>query len=206
MNAYEERIRIENEKASEIREKINKAMTILGFTEIKNDERQFGRVHQGYEKGDMKLYGSCSSYGKWRIEISCSYPRDCKGEYIRPYDYNETAKDSITVSSDKSPEQIAKDIERRLMPEYKDRLAKVKEKIRHYDDYHNSTISTLTDLKGFAPDEWEIRNKSFSLRGIKGYGTVKVSGSEASIELSYMSPLIIKKIIALLQKEEEGEN
>ena len=46
---------------------------------------------------------------------------------------------SINTSFSKTPEQIAKDIERRLMPEYMDVLSKALTRIVSSDSYHSKT-------------------------------------------------------------------
>ncbi len=68
------------------------------------------------QNGDYKTKG--------RFDFSGCFPRNERGEY----QHYGTAP-SITVTVEKSPEQIARDIERRLMPEYLLKLKKTQNQV-----------------------------------------------------------------------------
>ena len=76
-----------------------------------------------------------------KIHVSCDLPKDAKGEipYVEGYGQFGKRMPSINTSFNKSPEQIAKDIERRLMPEYLDILMKALSRIASSDAYHSKT-------------------------------------------------------------------
>jgi hypothetical protein len=76
-----------------------------------------------------------------KIHVSSDLPKDAKGEipYVEGYGQFGKRMPSINTSFSKTPEQIAKDIERRLMPEYMDVLSKALTRIVSSDSYHSKT-------------------------------------------------------------------
>jgi hypothetical protein len=196
-----ERQKVNNKIMGELNLKLDKAFSILGFKRKPNDEKPFERISSKYINGDMSLYVSTSGYEKWKIRISGDYPRNWKNEYIRPYDYNEKASDSINVSHEKTADQIAKDIERRLMPEYKIRLAKVQKLNKSSNDYQNNSIKLLEELKGFPADKYETENRKFSLHMETGFCSIDVHGNEVSLDIHSVSGETAKKIIAILKEK-----
>ena len=76
-----------------------------------------------------------------KIRVSAELPKDAKDEipYVEGYGQFGKRMPAINVSFDKSPQQIAKDIERRLMPEYMDVLSKALTRIVSSDSYHSKT-------------------------------------------------------------------
>ena len=76
-----------------------------------------------------------------KIHVSADLPKDAKGEipYVEGYGQFGKRMPSINTSFNKTPEQIAKEIERRLMPEYMDILMKALSRIASSDSYHNKT-------------------------------------------------------------------
>jgi hypothetical protein len=76
-----------------------------------------------------------------KIHVSSDLPKDAKGEipYVEGYGQLGKRMPSINTSFNKSPEQIAKDIVRRLMPEYMDILMKALSRIASSDAYHSKT-------------------------------------------------------------------
>lgn len=78
------------------------------------------RLRQLHHADGRFLYFSADGL---RIKVSCGWPQTAGGEQLTPrYNLRNQEVDgrttSITVSRDKSPEQIAKDIARRLLPDY----------------------------------------------------------------------------------------
>ena len=76
-----------------------------------------------------------------KLHVSSDLPKDAKGEipYVEGYGQLGKRMPSINTSFNKTPEQIAKDIERRLMPEYMDVLMKALSGIASSDAYHSKT-------------------------------------------------------------------
>lgn len=67
-----------------------------------------------------------------RIVVKGEFPRGPKGEFMA-YDVKEVSE--ITVNESKTPEQIAKDIERRLLPGYLRALPDVLRRVKEATDY-----------------------------------------------------------------------
>lgn len=197
--SYDEQQKIEIEKATEIRAKVVAVFKLLGLKVNKQNEVCSWRVNEKAEKDDVQLYVSSSKFEKWRVTISGGFPRTAKGEYIRPYKYDERPHE-ITVSGEKTPEQIAKDIENRFMPRYRELLANVKKQIESADNYMYTTKKTLRAL-GRSVDEAEEDSKEFHVSFKGGYGHVKASGENVSINLTSLDVQTAKKILALLPKE-----
>jgi hypothetical protein len=91
---------------------------------------------------DPELHASLYfNHNEGKIHVSTVLPKDAKGEipYVEGYGQFGKRMPSINVSFDKTPEQIAKEIERRLMPEYMDVLMKALTRIASSDSYHSKT-------------------------------------------------------------------
>ena len=74
--------------------------------------------------------------GKHRIHLSGSFPQDVHFSYqeLRP---------SITVADTATPERIAAEIKRRLLPEYLPLLAKKLESKRQHDNFEANKLATF---------------------------------------------------------------
>lgn len=134
------------------------------------------------------LYLSIGSYGnpEQRIGVSGQYPRDAKGQHINA-PYNEEFP-RITVSSTKTPEQIAKDITRRLLPEYRRLLAYVTNQATQANNYEAASVGALQIVKGFALDEWEAERKQCTIEISDGVSAqVQALGAEVKLELHYLT-------------------
>lgn len=161
---------------------------------------------------DGSLWVTSQTYqNKNHFHFSGQYPRTKKGEYIRPYGYGEAASDSINVSKDKTPEQITKDVTRRLLPEYALRLAKVRAQVADYDGFHASqqnAIKTVSEKSGLtSSDHKENGIIQFDFKtGVdngEGRGDVTPSGRGAvNMSLSYLSPSQAVSILKLLNAKQ----
>lgn len=205
----DERQLAEKKRADAIGDKIRAAIKILGFDlhQSDNDMNCYRTAQEwtlpnaeGMTLHFRQGYGSQHN----RISIGASYPKTAKGEYIRPTDYNETRKDEISVSGDKTAEQIASDVTRRLMPVALEYLACVKKQIASSDDYDATTEATLTALKGAPLTEHEKASNSIDIKEA-WHHTATVSKKEVSLKLNYLDLETALKIIALLPKERAEE-
>ena len=91
---------------------------------------------------DPELHASLYfNHNEGKIHVSSDLPKDAKGEipYVEGYGQYGKRMPSINTSFSKTPEQIARDIERRLMPKYMDVLMKALTKIASSDAYHSKT-------------------------------------------------------------------
>lgn len=161
---------------------------------------------------DGSLWVSAETYGNTKhFHFLGIYPKTAKGEYVRPYGYGETQRDSINVSRTKNAEQIARDVTRRLLPEYALRLAKVREMVADYDGFHASqqnaiqTVSKDSGLTSSDHKENGIIQFDFktSVDDGNGRGDVTPAGRGAvNMSLSYLSPAQAVAILKLLKAEQ----
>jgi hypothetical protein len=88
----------------------------------------------------------CHHEGK--IHVSSDLPKNAKGEtpYVSGYGQLGKRMPSINVSFDKTPQQIAKNIERRLLPEYLSILEKAVKQIADSDAYYNKTENFAKEI------------------------------------------------------------
>lgn len=183
-------------------QKITAVCNILGF-QLDNRETDYWNFAREIIKGDIKLFIRADSYqSKGKFEISGSYPRDAKGQYINPYEYNESRADKINVAMTKTPDQIAKDIERRLMPEYLLRLAKVQERISSNDNYHSSRQETIKEIASATGFEVSTHVEDGAIYFYDDGFTIDVkpySGKEVEIKLSGVSKDNAIQILKLLK-------
>lgn len=126
---------------------------------------------------------------EWKIFVSGSFPRTKTGEYISPTKYNEPTN-KISISLNKPPKQIAKEIERRFMPTHLKQVAYVQEQIKRSDDYQDKSINALVELKGFGLDDFERTNKKISIpcEGEKKfYGNIHAHGDSIRMEIGSLT-------------------
>jgi hypothetical protein len=129
----------------------------------------------------------CHHEGK--IHVSSDLPKNAKGEtpYVTGYGQLGKRMPSINVSFDKTPQQIAKDIERRLLPEYLPVLEKAVEQIADSDAYYNKTESFAEEIarivgveaKGNTVDFYRSKYPVFGEK----HGKAEVHDDEVSLEL-----------------------
>ena len=100
--------------------------------------------YMGLVHGDERvgLYVSYP-YGRLSISGNLNHVRDSRGE--NPYLRGEE-NPKITVSLDKSPEQIARDIERRVLPGYRDVLAKALAVVQERNDLFARTAASAAAI------------------------------------------------------------
>ena len=118
-------------------------------------------------------------------EISYSVPRDQKGHTITVYDANvrALATPSIRLTQKKTPEQIAKDIRRRLLEDAK--------------TVHEAAIKRLECLESYYKQEDEAKECADRLSYVGG---VSFSSNGGQIHVDgYVNPDVAKQIHALLQ-------
>lgn len=154
--------------------------------------------------GNQHIFLRIGGYkNEGRIHVSPAYPRTAKGEYVDPYEYKEKHFDGITISIDKTVEQIAKAITTRFMPTYQRLLAKAMERINSSNDYAQKSVSNLVYIVGHDVDEraTQENKETLNLFDGDGWGVVKVHGDSASLDLHSLPIETARKIVMLLEKE-----
>jgi hypothetical protein len=219
---YEKQREVEHARNAEIRAKIEKAGEILKFKAEKPDENsKFDcRVYLNNEAGEKLYIYFSAGYGNKRVNVSGVYPRNADGSYagdvyytleerakgIGQANYGQVPHPTITISPDKTPEQIARDIEKRFLPDYRDYRARVQAVVDAHNDYESTTAASLLAVKGAQLTEYEARERKFSAYAVpEEYSgaryEVKASQKEIDIDIHNITIDQARAIIALITKK-----
>lgn len=173
-------------------EKLSKVAKILGYRFSINDN--FAELKQE----DISIWIENGAYSsRDKIHIWGSYPVDYHGDYSS-YGIREI---SINCSPNKTPEQIARDIQRRFLPIYLENLQKTLEHnktIQENADKKYHAVKILAGLLGKAPAKDHKNHYT-----INGYNTIDClrdleishDGSEIGMELK----LSLNKAVRILR-------
>ncbi len=140
------------------------------------------------------------------IIISCGAQKgrliisgDFYGCYQTRYVTKNEKRAEIGVSGDKSPEKIAQDIKKRLLPIYEPQLAKARECKQKSDDYLNQKKIALEDI---ATHMHDAQIHEDSITGYDPYLTIdyRSDGFRMEIEVSAEKA---KRILAIIYEESE---
>jgi hypothetical protein len=130
--------------------------------------------------------------------FSSEYPKDLKGIGQSWGD----DRIQISVSTERPAEAIAKEVRRRFLPKFLERLAVVKERVRKSDEGHQlqeETYERLLDIAGLYSqrnDHFEIYFKDLSLSVEQG-GMVYINRGTTS-------SAVAEKLVKLLAEDEES--
>jgi hypothetical protein len=147
--------------------------------------------------GEKIYFGNREKVGT--LHIYGEYPRDKRGQDCVPYSAN---RPSVNVSLSRSPEAIAKDIQRRFLPDYVALLETVRSRVeatnKHYDIVKANVelLAKAAKAKNYKPDA-----EGFSFYDdAKGYGDIQVSANTATLKLLSVPIETARKILELLTK------
>ncbi len=191
---YQEEKKAEAVKIKELNQKLIEVLKILKIGGIETS-KEYLRIKS------ENIYFNSSASNKWIINVSGNYPRNVKNEYITVYEktlngrvnydwqpdwtWKELRPQSINISSEKTAEQIAKDINRRFLPDYNKRLTLVNEKIQEEKNYQYQSEASLDYIIGRKPTEDEAQRKEVSFYHITGnLGKIEARGNNINIEIS----------------------
>lgn len=166
-----------------------------GWTATTDDRDSFARLH-GPAGAELYIWTNAYPMRGERAEIVGDYSEH------KPYNVN---RHDITVSLSKTPERIAGDITRRLLPAYlPDRAADLEAEARH-NDYADRTRRLAEQVAGCAivsarPTEYRSSStrREHRLNLSTGYGTVAVAGDSVSLELNSITPEAALRILDIL--------
>lgn len=223
---YEKQRELERARNAEVRAKLVKVAEIL---------KQPVKVGQGINEEpayDCRVetpffyLNFSAGYGKHRVEVRGNYPKQADGSYagdiwytqeerearkakgIPDTEYGKIQKPSITISPDKTAEQIAKDIQRRFLPDYLDYRKRLDARIKETDDYESRTKTNLETLKKAKLTDYEEKQKRFSGYAKKGCEgaryEVKVSGTDVDVELHNLTVDQAEEILSIIVKGKRG--
>jgi hypothetical protein len=148
---------------------------------------------------------------KRKLTVHGTYGKMPDGRIWIPRDRVRDAVDpSPTISAEKTPEQIARDILRRFLPDYRTNLASYRAHVAEASAYRDKT-ATLFDEIVTLGDGWirvdrhhderasERTASVYNAPGIN-YGNVRVSGDYVRLELS-VTPEFAKRFASLIRSD-----
>ena len=203
---YEEQKEFELAKINALNVKFRAVMGELGYPLVTwdSEERWNASVEGRDAEAGEGVWLRASLYEKWRVKASGVYPRE-KGGYVDVYDpvtNKRVSAPSITVSGEKSATQIARDVERRLLPDYRKRLALVRARVQAGNDWQAETERTLESVKGEPLDEEEKRDREVNFYRETGkLGGIKASGKGVSLEVSDVTPDQARRILGIIREK-----
>jgi hypothetical protein len=162
-----------------------------GFAEIvRPDGRGFS----------LNCAGGLAPRGK--IHISGSFPDRIDGRQAwRPA--SGVSYPSINVAADKPAATVAKEIERRLMPDYLPLLAECREHIARWSKVAEETARTAAQLAEGVGGTVDSRDSSFAHVKVPGvYIKVAVTGSRVRFDGFSVGPKVAAQILALVVASE----
>lgn len=153
---------------------VNHAVLNAPFTdswknrEGRKEDRFYESVSIRSENGRLNIYGWC--------------PNAKDGSRFR------CEENKITVSQEKTAQQIAKDMARRFFPAYRQTLNEVVEQVKEYEVFMDNQASCVKALAGVCGvkdirDDGRGNLTGFYLYNSLARGEVKVSGGSVTIEL-----------------------
>ena len=140
----------------EFKDKVNQVATILKMSiAFPSDEDMRWHKYSHLTKEHQKIRISNGAYQEeHKLHISGEFPRTIKGEVGR---YGES-KSSINVSDSKTPEQIARDIEKRLLPIYLSELEEAVTQVNRTNIYHQKRQANIQKMADYFQVEFKEDN------------------------------------------------
>ncbi len=142
------------------------------------------------------------TYGarKGRIEISGNFHigRDRQFVDVREWNGSQRSKlPEISVAGDRGAQAIAKEIQRRFLPEYLPLLAKAivrRNESNTYEDKTRANLATLAEIAGARVPEDRGRTTTYFTGG-----DIQVSGDSITLKLSSLSVEQAKQILEMMK-------
>lgn len=180
--------------------KIEKAFELCGLEVYGiEDTNEWRSASLPNTSRNAHLSASYDRYGyKGRIRVAMYFTGQLSHRDVMGYD---SKFQEISVSGEKTAEQIAADIKRRILPQLSEAITKADEVIAKRNAYENKTRTNWELLAGKKQGERDRGNIYLSFKD--GYGTASVNGDSIRLELSGLNIQTAQAIIALLPK---GDN
>jgi hypothetical protein len=164
-----------------------------------------------------KLYLSPQTWGaqKDTLNISGQYPTYSDR---KPVTFHNEPGPSINVGPTQSPAQVAKQINRRLLADYQQRLRRVRQAIEENEGWMNGVNQLHDQVAATLGPIGQVSSKrtgkeshpEVSIKSATGggnYGSVHInSGTSISLELHSMRPDDALALLALLRERREARN
>ncbi len=181
----------------EFKEKVNQVGTILKMSiEFPSDEDMRWNKYAYLTKEHRNI--RISNIDKKKLHISGDFPKTEKGQYVH-YDQSP----SINISDSKTPKQIARDIDKRLLPIYLPKLEKAINQINQiniYDQKRKANIQKMADY--FQVEFQEDKEPSILVYDkINGLGSrIQLNGEDRIKFKLEVTPEMAIKVFDLLKK------
>lgn len=213
MADYEKQRQVEKERIQAVHNKLREAARLLEYEPEKPNPDVNDWCVMCHKEGAPSLFFRYGSYDK-RVEISGSYPRHADGSYCGQLyftidereaikagtytgplarfsgEYGTINSPRITVTPEKTPEKIAADVKKRLLPAITDYYKRVQDVIDSQKDYQITSVATLETIKAAPLSEYEIKEHKFTeyteAKDGREYGIrvhVKASRGRADVEI-----------------------
>ena len=143
------------------------------------------------DKQNNKISFSMEYNNKGKVTLSTVLKRDKENNYLN------IPSQSISFNLDKDLQKIKNDIEKRFYPLWQEVLKNEAEKLQSNNDYIDTTLNNLEDLKGEALTERERQEKVFYPSKDKIY-SIKVSRDSIYLTLQSLNVEDVKKIMKVL--------
>lgn len=149
--------------------------------------------------GEGRLFfGEVTRENRLQISWMLTHITDSKGQALSVY----SQQKSIGVSRDRHPKEIAKEIERRLLPGYAERLAKVLE----WRDTSNAKLKVdaaiIIELEGLLGEEAQGNRLHVYQQGGCSFD-IAVSGGEVEIALRRLTAAQAKAVVTAVRSAAE---
>jgi hypothetical protein len=121
-----------------------------------------------------------------KLSISASYPRNKNGEHVTARDEknNSIPAPSISMTANKTADQIVTAIKNRFLPGHTTYMAALNKAIKQWDDYNDGKKATSDAIKRLLGTDPRREGTEFYLPGSwPGYGDIRVS-SASSIDFN----------------------
>ena len=181
--------------------KIQKISKLLGFPKVKEDINDWS--YSVNVTGTNSIGDSIHiSFRDGRFNISGDYPRSRDNRWIaHVQDENgqEIFSPAISVSPEKTVEQVVAEVNRRFMPYFTRRLSLVKQTIEKENSYEDLTLKNLQDIKGSPLTDWEKREKKIQPYSDNYYGDIIAGGDDINLRVSHINVDQAKRILAIIR-------
>jgi hypothetical protein len=192
-----------NRELYDLKEMAPKIATALGIgwtvsPETNGDPTDWRAILNGPD--GQKLWLSTTWGSKGMLHIAGIFPNGPGGQSYKPYKSNEDReKYSIQANFNKTPEQIARDIQRRLLPTYREALTEALNRKR-------SDEQAEIELEAFAAEIAALIGQPAPKKGDCGYHLYFDGGPSFSIEHGpqvrfdhlYLDPEMARRILPIL--------
>lgn len=201
METYEESKARERTESLAVQKKLRQVAKTMGFESVtpKNGE-EWGTDVRAKNKDGEEFWVRRGTYGsnKGKAHVFGIYPSGPSGS-VSIYGIE---RPSINVSLERTVEAIAKDIERRFLPDYREYLGKVRERVKSDTDYRSLTESNFEKVMGRKRNDNEKNGSGAGWLGSEFdcSGEVQVNGDSVTMTLRSVTPDQAAAILAILKK------